>query len=213
MTQVTTNSKGVTMRNLFITSLLTIGFTTAMAAGKYEAGKYNVDPMHSKVGFEIPHLVIATVEGKFKSFTGVVTLDEKFEKSSLTADVDIASVDTSVDDRDKHLKSPDFFDAAKYPKMTFVSTAISGKPESFKVTGNLTIKDKTKSVVFDGKYLGTVKDAYGNQKAVFDATTKISRKEFGLSWSKMVEAGPVVGDEVTIQLKIQAAKEKPAAKK
>ena len=201
------------MRNLFITSLLTIGFTTAMAAGKYEAGKYNVDPMHSKVGFEIPHLVIATVEGKFKSFTGVVTLDEKFEKSSLTADVDIASVDTSVDDRDKHLKSPDFFDAAKYPKMTFVSTAISGKPESFKVTGNLTIKDKTKSVVFDGKYLGTVKDAYGNQKAVFDATTKISRKEFGLSWSKMVEAGPVVGDEVTIQLKIQAAKEKPAAKK
>lgn len=201
------------MRNLLITSLLTIGFTTAMAAGKMEAGKYTVDPMHSKVGFEIPHLVIATVEGKFKTFTGTLVLDDKFEKSKLNAEVDISSIDTSVTDRDNHLKSPDFFDAAKYPKMTFVSTAISGKPEAFKLTGDLTIKDKTKSVVFETKYLGSVKDAYGNMRAIFEGSTKISRKEFGLSWSKMVEAGPVVGDQVTILLKIDAAKDKPEAKK
>lgn len=201
------------MRNLLTSTLITLSLTTAMAAAKIEPGKYSIDPMHSKVGFEIPHLVISSVEGKFKTFTGTLVLDEKIEKSKLNAEVDIASIDTSVDDRDKHLKSPDFFDAVKYPKMTFVSTAVTGKADAFKLVGDLTIKDKTKSVTFDAKYLGTVKDAYGNTKAAFTATTKISRKEFGLTWSKMVEAGPVVGDEVTIKLNIQAAKDKPEAKK
>ena len=202
------------MRSLFTTAILTLAIAGAVqAAPKMEAGKYNIDPMHSKVGFEIPHLVISTVEGKFKDFSGTLTLDDKFEKSKLDAVVEISSVDTSVGDRDTHLKSPDFFDAAKYPKMTFKSTGITGKPESFKLTGDLTIKDKTKKVVFDGVYKGSVVDAYGNTKAVFTANTKISRKEFGLTWSKMVEAGPVVGDEVTIELKIQAAKDKPVAAK
>ena len=201
------------MRSI-LQSILILSFAvSAQAASKIEAGKYGIDPMHSKVGFEIPHLVISTVEGKFKAFSGTLVLDEKFEKSKLNADVDMTSIDTSVVDRDDHLKSPDFFDVAKYPKMTFTSTAITGKPEAFKLTGDLTVKDKTKKVTFTGKYLGTVKDAYGNTKAAFSATTKISRKEFGLSWSKMVEAGPVVGDEVTIELKIQAAKEKAEAKK
>lgn len=195
------------MRSLLTTTLLTLTVSIANAAGKIEPGKYNVDPMHSKVGFEIPHLVISSVEGKFKSFTGTVTLDEKFEKSKVSAEAEISSIDTSVDDRDKHLKSPDFFDSAKYPKLTFVSSQISGSPESFKLVGDLTIKGTTKKVTFDGKYLGTVKDAYGQTKAAFNASTKISRKEFGLTWSKVVEAGPVVGDEVTIELKIQAAKE------
>jgi hypothetical protein len=109
------------MRNLFTTTLITLSLSTAMAAAKIEAGKYNVDPMHSKVGFEVPHLVISTVEGKFKTFTGTLVLDEKIEKSKLNAEVDIASIDTSVDDRDKHLKSPDFFDAAKYPSVAWDS--------------------------------------------------------------------------------------------
>lgn len=193
-------------------SVITAGAAFASTAIKPGSGKYNLDPMHSKVGFEVPHLVISSVEGKFKTFSGVLTIDDKFEKSKLEAEVDVGSIDTSVKDRDDHLKSPDFFDVAKTPKMTFKSTAISGKPEKFKMTGDLTIKGITKKVVFDGIYKGTAADAYGNTKAAFAASTKINRKDFGLTWSKAVEVGPVVGDEITIDLKIQAAKEVAAKK-
>ena len=200
------------MRSTLLTSVLALTLsTTALASKKLEAGKYNVDGMHSSVGFEIPHLVISTVEGKFKNFTGVLNVAPKFSDSSLEAEVDIASIDTAVTDRDNHLKSPDFFDAAKYPKMTFKSTKISGNEKSFKLVGDLTIKGKTKQVTFNGSYKGTAVDPYGNTKAAFTASTKINRKDFDLTWSKVVEVGPVVGDEVTINLKIQGAKE--AAKK
>lgn len=196
------------MRSIFSSVLVSLTLAaTAQASGKVEAGKYNIDPMHSKVGFEVAHLVISSVEGKFKTFSGVLVLDEKFEKSKLEAEVDIGSVDTAVKDRDDHLKSPDFFDAAKFPKMTFKSTAISGKPEKFKLSGDLTLKGKTQKVVFDGTYKGTAKDGYGNTKAAFSATTKINRKDFGLTWSQAVEVGPVVGDMITIDLNIQAGKE------
>lgn len=177
----------------------------AQAFAQVPAGKYDIDPMHSKVGFEIPHLVISSVEGKFNTFSGGMDLQDKFEKSKVEASIDVASIDTGVTDRDTHLKSPDFFDAAKFPKLSFKSTKIEGKPESFKLTGDLTIHGVTKKVTLDGKYLGTVKDAYGQQKVAFNATGKINRKDFGLTWGKAVEAGPVVGDEVTLSLKIQAA--------
>jgi polyisoprenoid-binding protein YceI len=184
---------------------------SALADSKYEAGSYQLDPAHSKIGFEIPHLVISTVEGKFNQAEGAIDLNEKFEKSKAKITVDIASIDTGVVKRDGHLKSPDFFDAEKYPKMSFESTSIAGTPDSFKLTGNLTIKGITKQVAFDGKYLGTVMDGFGNQKAAFNAKAKISRKDFGLTWNNMVEAGPVVGDEVTIELRVQAGR--PAPKK
>lgn len=196
------------MRSLLLTTLTTLTLTsTAYANKKLEAGKYNVDTMHSSVLFEIPHLVISTVEGKFKAYSGAVVIDSKFNKSSLEAEVDVASIDTAVADRDAHLKSPDFFDVAKYPKMKFKSTAITGTEKAFKVTGDLTIRDVTKKVTFAGEYKGTVTDGYGNTKAAFVVSTKINRQDFGLKWSNMVEAGPVVGNEVTITLKIQAAKE------
>ncbi len=180
----------------------------AEAAKPSPAGKYSLDASHSKVGFEIPHLVISSVEGRFGSFTGEFEMGEKVSSSKVTASVDINSIDTANADRDTHLKGADFFDAAKHPKMTFTSKSITGSFESFKMTGDLTIKGKTKSVVFDGKFLGNVNDAYGNTKAAFTATTKINRKDFDLTWSKAVEVGPVVGDEVTITLKIQGAKSK-----
>ncbi len=196
------------MRSLLTTALLTLAVVTqTQAATPIAAGKYNLDPMHSKVGFEVAHLVISSVEGKFKNFSGVLTVDDKFEKSKVEAEIDISSVDTSVKDRDDHLKSPDFFDAAKYPKMTFKSTSISGTPESFKLTGDLTLKGKTQKVTFTGSYKGSAVDGYGNTKAAFNASAKISRKEFGLTWNKLVEVGPVVGDEITIDLKLQGAKE------
>lgn len=178
---------------------------SAFAASTYQEGVYNVDPMHSKVGFEIPHLVISTVEGKFTGMEGKIDLKKDFTKSTVSATVDIKTIDTGVSKRDDHLKSPDFFDAAKHEKMTFKSTSIKGTPESFQMVGDLTIKGVKKSVTFDGKFLGNVKDGYGNTKAAFQASTKINRKDFGLTWSSTVEAGPVVGDEVTIDLRIQSA--------
>jgi polyisoprenoid-binding protein YceI len=194
-----------------VLSVTVLSGSVAMADAKYKAGKYNIDPMHSKVGFEIPHLVISSVEGKFKNFDGSITLADKFDKSSAQASVDMASIDTGVSKRDDHLKSADFFDTAKFPKMKFDSTQITGTPDSFKMTGNLTIKGVTKKVTFDGKYLGTVNDGMGNEKAAFTATTSIKRSDFGLTWNKMVEAGPVVGESLTISLRIEAAQ--PAAKK
>lgn len=183
----------------------------AHAEVKYKSGSFAVDPMHSKVGFEIPHLVISTVEGHFKDFEGKIELADKFEKSSVKATVEINSIDTGVSKRDDHLKSPDFFDAAKFPKMTFASTEIKGTPDNFKMTGDLTMKGVTKKVTFDGKFLGTVADGMGNEKAAFTATTKVKRADWGLTWNKAVEAGPVVGDTLTINLRIEAAR--PLAKK
>lgn len=182
--------------------------SVAHAQGKFESGSYKLDPAHSKVGFEVPHLVISTVEGRFTSFGGDLELGSSFDKSKVTVTVDTASIDTGVAKRDDHLRSPDFFDAKKLPQMKFVSTQITGGPDAFQLTGDLTIKGVTKKVTFDGKYLGTVSDGMGNKKAAFSAKTKINRKDFGLTWNNMVEAGPVVGDEVTLDLKIQAAKAK-----
>ena len=200
------------LRKTLLTALTFVSMT-AFAQKKLEAGKYTIDPMHSKVGFEVTHLMISTVEGRFKDFSGNFAIDEKFDKSKLEAEANVASIDTGVEKRDGHLKSPDFFDASKYPKMTFKSSSISGTPESFKMVGDLTIKGKTKKVTFDTKYTGSAVDGYGNLKAAFAGSTKISRKEFGLTWNQAVEAGPIVGDEITIELKIQGAKEKAAAKK
>ncbi|MBC7740694.1 MAG: YceI family protein [Bdellovibrionaceae bacterium] len=194
-----------------LTAIMLVSLS-ALAQKELEAGKYNIDPMHSKIGFEVPHLVISSVDGTFKKFSGTFTIDEKFENSKLDAEAQIDSIDTGVEKRDTHLKSPDFFDAKQFPKMTFKSTALSGKPESFKLIGDLTIKGKTKKVTFDTKYTGSAVDGYGNLKAAFIGTAKISRKEFGLNWSQAVEVGPIVGDEITIELKIQGAQEKAAKK-
>lgn len=184
-----------------------IFLTMAYGKEKYEPGKYNVDGMHSKVGFEVAHLVISTVEGVFTKYEGVIQLDKEFKKSKVDVKIDADSINTQVAKRDEHLKSPDFFDAAKYPKLSFQSLEIKGSPDKFKLIGNLTIKDQTKKVTFDAKYLGEVKDGYGQLKAAFEASTEISRKEFGLTWNNAVEAGPVVGDKVKIILKIQSALE------
>lgn len=195
-----------------------LGLMVAVASGvsaadaKYQSGKYDLDATHSKVGFEVPHLVISSVEGKFTKFDGKVDLNDKFEKSTVEANIDISSIDTGVAKRDDHLKGADFFDAAKYPKMTFKSTSIKGAPDAFQMKGDLTIHGTKRPVTFESKYLGTVVDGYGNQKVAFQAKTKISRKDFGLKWNNMVEAGPVIGDEVTIDLKIEGGRPAPAKK-
>lgn len=196
------------MKTLLLTSALALTAISAFAGGPIAPGSYAIDPMHSKVGFEVPHLVISSVEGRFNDFKGDIVIAEKFAASSAKLEIEAKSVDTAIAKRDDHLRSGDFFDAKKFPKLTFQSKRFEGRPESFKLVGDLTIKGKTKEVTLDGKYLGTVKDGYGNQKAAFQATTKINRRDFGLTWNSAVEAGPVVGDEISISLKIQAAKNK-----
>ncbi|MFS4460924.1 YceI family protein [Bdellovibrio sp. HCB2-146] len=198
------------MKKLVLSSLVTL-MTLPAFAKSIPAGTYTVDAAHSKIGFEVPHLVIATVEGRFTKFDGSITIDSNLNKSKANLDIDAASVNTDNSQRDDHLKSPDFFDAAKSPKLSFVTKKIVGSADNLKIIGDLTIKGKTKSVTLDVKYLGEVNDPFGNHKIAFSATSKINRKDFGLNWSNMVEAGPVVGDEVTLVIKIEA--NKPVEKK
>jgi polyisoprenoid-binding protein YceI len=174
---------------------------------------WNVDPTHSTVGFTVRHLVISNVRGEFGKYEGKIALDEKdVARSSVEATIDVNSVDTKVADRDAHLKSADFFDVAKYPTMTFRSTKVAraGK-DRLRVEGDLTLHGVTKPVVLQVSTTPEVKGMYGELRRGFQATTKIDRKDFGLTWSRMVEAGPAVGDEVTIALDLEAVKETPAA--
>lgn len=174
---------------------------------------WNVDASHSTAGFAVKHLVISTVRGEFRTFSGVVKLDDVDPtKSTVDATLDVNSLDTHVADRDTHLKSPDFFDVAKYPTITFKSTKVAkaGKG-ALKVTGDLTLHGVTRPVTLDVLPSAEVKGMYGETRRGFAATTKIDRKSFGLTWNKVVEAGPAVGDEVTIALDLEVVKDQPKA--
>ena len=193
------------MKSLTLT--LAFFFSLGATAADLSPGQYNIDPAHSKVGFEVAHLVVSTVEGSFATFSGKVDLAKRFTKSKVTAEVDVSSIDTGVEKRDGHLRSADFFDVANHKKMLFVSKKISGSQKSFKMTGDLTIKGVKKEVTFEGRVLGRIpNDGFGNEKLAFEATTQINRKDFGLTWNNVVEVGPVVGDLIKIELKIQAAR-------
>ncbi len=186
-------------------SLLSLAPMLALAA----PATWNLDASHSQVGFAVKHLVISNVRGEFKKYEGKVVLDEVDPtKSSVEAVIDVNSIDTRVADRDGHLRSPDFFDVAKYPSITFKSTKVAkaGK-DGLKVAGDLTLHGVTKPVVLDVTTTPEVKGMYGETRRGFSATTKISRKEFGLTWNKLVEAGPAVGDEVTIALDLEVVKD------
>jgi polyisoprenoid-binding protein YceI len=167
---------------------------------------WNIDPTHSHAEFKVRHLMISNVRGGFPKVSGVLTLDDTNPaNSAVTATIDVTSIDTRDAQRDAHLKSADFFDAEKYPAMTFKSTKVTG---TGKVEGLLTIRDVTKPVVFDvDGPTSETKDPWGNQRVGVEATTKISRSEFGLTWSAPLETGGVmVGDEVTITLEIEFVK-------
>lgn len=173
--------------------------------------KWNVDVVHSSVKFTVEHLVIAEVDGAFKTFNGSMTSTKPdFAGSAIDFTVDVNSINTDNEKRDTHLKSDDFFNAAKYPKMTFKSTSfkkVSGN--KYALVGNLTIRDVTKSVTFDVTYGGTANDGYGNTKAGFKASTVIKRFDYGLKWNSLTEAGGMtVGSDVTIDLRLEFAKTK-----
>jgi polyisoprenoid-binding protein YceI len=188
----------------------------APALGLAEVVTWNVDSSHTQSTFTIRHLVISNVKGEFRSTTGVVKLDEAdLSKSSVEAVIDAKSIHTREDKRDAHLKSADFFDVEKYPSITFKSSKVEKAGDGYKVAGNLTMHGVTKPVVLDVSALtAEVKDPWGMVRRGVTAKTTVNRRDFGLTWSKMVEAGPVVGDEVKIEIEAElvkaAAEAKPA---
>ncbi|MEI6748212.1 MAG: YceI family protein [Bacteroidota bacterium] len=173
--------------------------------------KWNVDVVHSSVKFTVEHLVISEVEGSFKTFNGSMSsANPDFTGATIDFTVDVNSISTDNEMRDTHLKSDDFFNAEKYPKMTFKSISfkkVSGN--KYALTGNLTLRDVTKNVTFDVTYGGTAKDGYGNTKAGFKASTIINRFDYGLKWNALTEAGGMtVGSDVTIALRLEFAQAK-----
>jgi polyisoprenoid-binding protein YceI len=170
---------------------------------------WNIDPTHSEIQFKVKHLVISTVTGHFRQFEGTVeTEGDDFATASIHFEANTASVDTNQTQRDEHLRSVEFFDSEKYPKMTFQSTSIEKTDDdTYTVTGDLTIKDVTKSVELKAEYGGSMTDFYGNYKSGFEISGKLNRKEFGLTWAAVTEAGGiVVGDEVKLVLNVQLAR-------
>lgn len=171
--------------------------------------KWTVDPMHSLVQFKVRHLMITNVTGTFQHFEGTIESEgEDFTQGKVTFAIKVDSIDTASDQRDTHLKGDEFFAVEKYPEIKFVSSnfkKISG--EDYELTGNLTIRDKTHPITLSVEYGGVAQDFYGNTKAGFGVTGKINRKEFGLEWNGVTEAGSiVVSDEVKISADLQFLK-------
>lgn len=172
--------------------------------------KWSIDPMHSEVQFKVKHLVISTVSGFFKSFSGTVeTENDDFSDAKIEFSIDIDSLDTTQTQRDEHLKSAEFFDAAQYPHITFKSTSFTKTgDDEYALKGDLTIKGITKPVTLDVEYGGSAADFYGNTKAGFEVTGKINRKEFGLTWDGVTEAGSiVVGEDIKLTINAQLSKQ------
>ena len=171
---------------------------------------WNIDPVHTTAEFKVRHMMISNVKGRFTGVTGVLTLDEEdLLGSHVETSIDAASINTHEADRDTHLKSADFLDVEKFPKLTFASTSIARTEDGeLEVEGNLTIHGVTRKVVFavEGP-TPPHKDPWGNTRIGWTATTKINRKDFGLNWNAALETGGIlVGDEVTLTLDVEAVK-------
>jgi polyisoprenoid-binding protein YceI len=193
------------MKTVQVFLLLAFGFVFSASAQT----TWTFDKSHTTIGFEVTHLVITTVDGKFRDYEGTVTTKgDSFDGAQVDFNADIASIDTDNEKRDAHLKSDDFFNAEKFPKMTFKGTSMkkSGK-NTYKLTGDLTIRDKTRKVTLDVVHNGTVQDPWGNTKAGFKLTGAIDRFDYDLKWNTMTEAGgAVVGKEVRFDINVQLVK-------
>jgi polyisoprenoid-binding protein YceI len=181
---------------------------TVSEPAKPGATQWAIDPAHTHVGFSVPHMVVSDVDGEFKTFSGKVLLDEKaVQKSQLELSIEVASIDTGNADRDKHLRSPDFFDAQKYPQITFKSTKIVKVSKGYKITGDLTMRGVTKQVTLDATLSEAIANPWGKLVRAARISGKLSRKEFGVSWNKTLDkGGVVVGDQVTIAVKVELNK-------
>jgi polyisoprenoid-binding protein YceI len=170
---------------------------------------WEIDPAHSSIQFGVRHLMISTVKGKFPKFTATAVADEKEPtRAVVEASIDTASIDTGEAKRDEHLRSPDFFDVAKYPTITFKSTKVEPAGDHrYKLHGDLTMHGVTKPVVLDVEATQQVKGMRGETRAGARATTKVNRKDFGINWSKTMDGGGVVvGDDVDVTIEVEGVK-------
>ncbi len=169
-------------------------------------GTWNIDPAHTSAEFIARHLMVTKVRGGFESISGSFDVAESPANSKVEVLIDTTSVATGTLDRDSHIKGGDFLDVDTYPEMRFVSTGIESAGSSWKVTGDLTIKDATKPVTLDLEFVGVVDDPWGNSKAGFSATTEILREDWGLSWNVALETGGVlVSKKIAIEIEVQAS--------
>ncbi len=187
--------------------------TVLAASPALAADTYNFDKAHTTVMFQVRH-IFTNVSGRFKDFEGSIQVDRANPAaSSVEFAIQAASIDTSEPKRDEHLRSPDFFDVAKSPKITFKSTAV--KPtgsNAYEVTGELTMRGVTKQITLPVSFLGEGKDPWGNDTMGFETATTLNRKDYGINWNKALDNGGVlVGDEVKIQVSVEAHKAKPSA--
>ena len=166
------------------------------------AGTYTIDASHSRVGFSARHAMVTKVRGSFNEFSGSAVVADG--AATITIEIGAASIDTRNADRDGHLQSPDFFDAATFPKLTFASTSVKDSgTDKLVVEGNLTIKDVTKSITIEFEYSGTAVDPYGNARYGFEGASEINRKDFGLVWNAALETGGViVSDNIKLEFEI-----------
>ena len=185
----------------------------AVASPTLAADTYQFDKAHTTVGFQVRHIV-TNLGGKFQDFSGTIKVDRvKPESSSVEFTIQAASINTNDPKRDEHLKSPDFFDVANQPTITFKSTSVkpTGK-DAYDVAGNLTMRGVTKAITLPVTFLGEGKDPWGNEKIGFETATTLNRKDYGINWNKALDQGGLlVGDEVKVQISVEANKVKQAA--
>lgn len=182
--------------------------STGTAAGTipgYVAGTWTIDPVHSEIGFNVRHMMVAKVRGRFRTFSGEIVTAENPLDSSVTAEIDLASIDTGAEQRDNHIRSADFFEVETHPTMTFRSTGVRADGDDYVLDGDLTLKGVTKQVPFALELNGFGPDAYGGTRAGFTATAEINRRDFGVNFSAPMETGgAVVADKINIHLEIEA---------
>lgn len=169
-----------------------------------------IDPTHSEIGFKVKHMMFTNVSGKFNLFDAdIENEEENFETAAINFSAEVNSINTGNDDRDNHLRSADFFDVENFGKLTFKSTNVKKVNEGeYKISGDLTIKDVTKSITLDTEYSGLMKDPWGNTKIGLSLNGKINRKEFGLTWNAALETGGVlVGEDIKLNAEVQFVKQ------
>jgi len=169
---------------------------------------WDIDVTHSAVQFQVRHMVISRVHGRFAKWSGAVELDEQDpSRSSVEVRIDAASIDTQVVDRDNHLRSPDFLDVARFPEISYRSRRIERQGAGYRVVGDLALHGVTREVVLEADFAGTGKDPWGNQRAGFSAKASLDRRDFGLKWNAALETGGVlVGEKVDISIELEAVK-------
>jgi polyisoprenoid-binding protein YceI len=194
----------------FRTFLTALAALAALATTGAAADKFAADPSHSSIGFAVKHMVVSKVKGYFNDYTVDIVYDDKdLTKSSVEVAIKTASIDTKQQKRDDHLRSPDFFDAAKFPEITFKSKRIEKSGDGYVAIGDFTMRGVTKEISLPFTFAGVVTDPYGNTRLGLSASTRLNRQEYGVSWSKTLDSGGlVVSDDVEIEIEIEAVKPK-----